>query len=212
MKRFKTWLLLAISLLAVIAGGLAIAQQSIPVSGAPSPMLSGNGSPVGVWACSDADPSLANVEYLQLDASNGRFWLCDMSTGHWGWDHQQTVGPVGTDIVRLNQAGALTAQQICPADATCPAAFLGLYTYINVVTTGTLVSLVSASLTYTDDVATKTNVAIITNLSLLTLTQGMAVTPFYHAANTAVTVNTSVGTLTGSPSYNFRARLVQLGL
>lgn len=25
--------------------------------------------------------------YVQTDATNGRIWLCDQSSGDWGWDH-----------------------------------------------------------------------------------------------------------------------------
>lgn len=118
--------------------------------------------------------------------------------------------PLGSYIALLNQGGAISSQTICDTTSTCPAGFFSLHIYVNPVNLGVL-GAVSAFVTYTDDVGAKSNVALGTALSLLTSAPGQYTYNLYHAANTAITVNTTVGTLTGSPTYNFRARLVWLG-
>lgn len=121
------------------------------------------------------------------------------------------TGPVGTYVVQLNQAAAFGAQTICDTTSACPAGFVTVHAYVNTITAGTLVSAVSSFITYTDDGGLKSNVSLGSALSLLTATGISYTWNFYHAANTAVTVNTTTATLTGSPTYNFRARLIWLG-
>jgi hypothetical protein len=115
--------------------------------------------------------------------------------------------PTGTFINRTAQTTTMGAQTVCAADATCPAGFVVLYVYIRPTTAGTVVSALSSTLTFTDSVGTVTNMSMGANASLLSLTPSFYAMPFYHAANTAITVNCTGVTLTGSPVYNFTAQL-----
>lgn len=119
--------------------------------------------------------------------------------------------PTGQEIVALNQTASMSAQTICDTTATCPAGFYVLDVYVEPNALGTLVSALSASLTYTSDIRTYTNLQMGSNLSLVQTTPLAVHWVFYHAANTAVTVNTTAITITGSPSYNFRARINLIG-
>lgn len=119
--------------------------------------------------------------------------------------------PLGQEIVALNQTASMASQTICDTSATCPAGFYVIQVSIEPVNLGTLVSAINNSITYTSDVRTYTNMQLGTSLSLVGSTPGSYFWTFYHAANTAVTVNTTVVSLTGSPSYNFRARINLIG-
>lgn len=123
------------------------------------------------------------------------------------------TGTVGTDILKTSQTSALGSQTICDTSSTCPAGLVTVLINITPVATGTLVSSVTPTITFTDPVGTKTNLALtntagVAALSLVTSTPGSYIFFFYHAANTAITVSTTTTTLTGSPSYNFYSRLL----
>lgn len=119
--------------------------------------------------------------------------------------------PVGVEVVALNQTAAMASQTICDTSGTCPAGFYVLDIYVEPNVVGTLVSALSVAATYTSDVRTYTNLQMGSNLSLVQTTPLAVHWVFYHAANTAVTVNTTAITFTGSPSYNFRARINLIG-
>lgn len=119
--------------------------------------------------------------------------------------------PTGQEIVALSQSAGLTSQTICDTSSTCPAGFYVLQVSIEPVSLGTLVSAINTAVTYTTDVRTYTNMQLGNSLSLVSSTPGAYFWTFYHAANTAVTVNTTAIALTGSPSYNFRARINLIG-
>lgn len=125
----------------------------------------------------------------------------------------QVSMPAGIYVQQLGLPGAMSAQTICsasidPADPQfCAAGFYRLDIQIVPGTLGTLVSAVSSTMSWTDDVRTYSNVPLLSNLSLVTTTPGQVSYSFYKSAGTIVTVNTTVGTLTGTPTYNFRARL-----
>lgn len=89
MKRASTFIL------CVFALALAATSQVTKLStgGQPSPTLSGTGVPSVRYTCS---ANVGNLLYIQTDATNGRLWLCDLSTGAWAWDHLQTPFAVVT--------------------------------------------------------------------------------------------------------------------
>ena len=58
--------------------------SDIVVSGTPSPVLSGTGSPALIY---NADIQMQNMVYIQLDAKPGqRLWLCHNGTGVYAWE------------------------------------------------------------------------------------------------------------------------------
>ena len=70
---------------ALLFSSAAIAQVSTQAStGIPAPMLYGSGTPDTNYAC---NASTANLTYIQTDASTGRLWICDNSTGALAWEH-----------------------------------------------------------------------------------------------------------------------------
>lgn len=72
----------------------------IATTGLPAPQLSGTGSPSANYTCNAAS---ANVSYIQTDATNGRLWLCDNSSGSLAWDH------LLTPIQNIATTGTITA-------------------------------------------------------------------------------------------------------
>lgn len=123
------------------------------------------------------------------------------------------TGTVGNDIIRTGLTGALASQVICDTSDTCPPGLVVVLINITPVTTGTLLSSVTPTITFTDPISTKTNQTLSNTagnaaLSLLSLAPGSYIFFFYHTANTAITINTTVTTLTGNPSYNLYTRLL----
>ena len=121
-----------------------------------------------------------------------------------------TAIPTGTYVAQTGLTNSLAGQTICDTSATCPAGFYTLFVYVNITTAGTLVSALTSNITFTDDARSNT-IALGANLSLIGTTPASYIYSFYHAANTAVTVSTTAVSFTGSPVYNFRARLVWQG-
>lgn len=119
------------------------------------------------------------------------------------------TGQIGTDVSQTGLTGALGSQTICDTSGACPAGFAVLCYTVAPTTTGTLVSAIGVNLTYTDDGGLHTNQSLNASVSLLAKTSVGACYPFYHAANTAVTLNTTVtGLFTGGPVYSVRTRLL----
>lgn len=184
----------------------------LSTSGTPAPTLSGTGAPSGNYTC---NTNLANIMYIQTDAASGqRIWLCDNATGSLAWDHFSPPQQIGTTVASTGVTGALAAQTICDTSATCPAGWYELYVYIRPTATGTLAASTTAQITYTDMIGTVTNYTLpstCSGLNLLTVSPGSCDFFFYHAANTAVTLNTTFANLGGSPVYSVYARNTYLG-
>jgi hypothetical protein len=121
--------------------------------------------------------------------------------------------PIGLEVYQPNLTGAMSSQTLCDTSATCPAGLYFLDLYIEPVNVGTL-GAATVYVTYTSDVRTYTNLAIPScgSISLIVATPTSCHYNFYHAANTAITTSTTVGTLVGSPTYNYRARVNLVGL
>lgn len=111
-------------------------------------------------------------------------------------------------VTQSGLTGALSSQSICDTSDACPPGLYTLFAYVSIQNTGTLLSAVTANITFTDWFRTNSNLALGGALSLLSTAPASYVYTFYHAANTAVTVATTTTTLTGSPSYNISYRLV----
>lgn len=71
-----------VGIIVLLLVGIAYAQQL--TTGMPAPQLFGTGAPTTSCA---SDVSYQGLTYIQTDATNGRLWICDQSSGSWGWDH-----------------------------------------------------------------------------------------------------------------------------
>lgn len=114
----------ALLLLALVFLSLPAQAQvtQLAQTGMPSPQLTGNGAPSALFTC---NASTANLSYLQLDATNGRMWLCDNSTGSLAWEQLfspikgvATTGTItGGTTLNLLGGGCLTTATVTMAGA-----------------------------------------------------------------------------------------------
>lgn len=206
-----------IVLLPVSLFGQAQSNTTQATAGMPGQQLSGATTPIlSPFVCSS---NLWNVTYYQTNAAAGRrFWNCSSADGVTGFAWTQAGGAtaIGTSVAQTGLTTSLTSQTICPADGTCPAGLYHLDLYTNVTTGATLGSVTAVTVNYTDDGGSVgVNVASVTtptcpSLILLTTMRCSVNYSFYKTANTSVTVSTTLGSLTGTPAYNFRAVLTQI--
>lgn len=192
---------LLLSLL-LIASPLLAQQATQATAGVPAQFLNGTGAPSASYTC---NASFSNIPYYQSDAAAGqRIWICDGTT----WN--QNSPALGTPINQTGIAGSLSSQTICAASAVCPIGLYHIDIYVEVQTVATG-SFSAMTLAYTDDIgATTAPLTNCTTLSLAAATRCSVGWTFRHAANTTVTLATTVGTLIGTPSYSVYSQLTRL--
>jgi hypothetical protein len=74
---------LAVLLIAIARQDRGVAAQDA-TTGLVAPLYFGTGAPTKTCSATN----LAGVAYVQTDATNGRLWICDNTSGSMAWDHQ----------------------------------------------------------------------------------------------------------------------------
>lgn len=154
-----------------------IAQSNVSgVMGIPAISLSGTGSPASSINCNAAS---GNIQYIQTDATSGRLWICDFSTGSWAWDHMLNT------LVGTATTGAITAGSFILGGCT---------SIVTVTVAGAVVGTNSAAASPVFATAPTGNVALLNIIA------------WVSAANTVSVQGCAIGTLGSVP--NFTAKVL----